>query len=503
MFDNPLFISFIAYFIVMLGIGIYSMRFSSQGIAEYFVGGRKLGKFVVALSAVVSGRSAWVFLSLAGLAYATGPSALWYVIGFIPAEMLLFFFFANRVRRFAEKHDCITVPDLFSARLRDAAGIVRAVMVLIFIGFLLPYISAQFIGGGKALFSSEFVPSADVGLYVTAGIVLIYTLLGGFLAVSLTDTIQACFMIFGLIVLPTVVIANFGGLEAVSSALAQIDPKLVDFKAIAIGTAIGGVGLGLGSVGNPHITSRYLAIRNPDELRIAGVIGTVWNTLMCFGAIAVGLTGRAMIPDVSNLPQGKADTIFMVLSQSELSPWLAGILLSAVFAAIMSTADSQLLVAASAIVRDFFQKLTRFGKNVSDSAMVWVSRAIVFLLVVVAVVLGLNAEESLNSLIILAWSGPGAAIGPVALLIVFWKKTTWQGAVAGMLAGALMVIFWAYSPAFGVTVQSAAGEAVSLKKGLTGEIVPGFFVSLIACWLVSLATKPPSDAEELMADFSP
>ncbi|MCH8979804.1 MAG: sodium/proline symporter [Armatimonadetes bacterium] len=505
MWTDPKFLAFAGYFLLMVGIGLYTMKFSSKGVNAFFIGDRKLSKYVVALSAVVSGRSAWTILALSGLAYLMGPSAFWWVTGFIVSEMLLFFFFAGKMRRFSEKRDCITVPDFLAARFGDKSGKLRVVCLVIILMFILPYIGAQFMAGGSAL-SESFQSGAltigtSQGILITAGIVFLYTFLGGFLAVSLTDTIQAFFMLFALLVLPALVIADIGGFQAMQAILEVIDPKFIDPLAIAGGMAIGGVALGLGSVGNPHITTRYMAIKDPEGLRVAGVVGTVWNTLMCWGSIFVGLAGRAASQHNPALVLADHESVFPVLVNEYLPGPLAGIVLAAVFAAIMSTADSQLLVAAAAVVRDFYQKVLKRSTEIAPHVLAVMARGIIVVLVGIALAIGMTAGESLHSLVILAWSGPGSAIGPIALLAVFWKRTTWAGAIAGMVTGAVIVLFWAYSHLLGIGVM-VDGELVSLKAGLIAELVPGFFGALIVAVVVSLKTRPPENADELVADFS-
>lgn len=491
--NDPHWIAFGAYLILVLVIGVMSAKFSSGGVGEFFVGGRTMSRFVVALSAVVSARSAWVFLGLVGLAYTQGASAVWYVVGFIVAEMLLFFFFAPRIRKFSGKYDCITVPDFLAARFGDRAGLLRLVCVAVILLFVLPYIASQFIGGGKSLVVA-FKMDANTGLMITAGVVMAYTLLGGFLAVSLTDTIQACFMIFGLVALPIIIISQEGGFAAMLSAL---DPGFIDPTKIAIGALAGALGLGLGSAGNPHITARYMSIKDPSGLRFAGVLGTVWCVVMCWGAIFVGISGKAMVPDVSALPDAKADNLFPYLTELLLHPVLAGVVLAAIFAAIMSTADSQLLVAASAIVRDIYQKVLRKGADISQRALVLISRIVVLLLVVFAVIFGIRFGGGLHDLIVFAWSGPGASLGPVLLLAVFWKRMTWLGALGGILAGATTVILWVNAKFM------VDGTEQSLKTMYVDEIVPGFFASLITCIVLSLLTKPPDDAEAAVGAMNP
>ncbi len=289
--------AFVGYLLFLIGIGIYSSRFSSRGISEYFIGGRKMNRFVVALSAVVSGRSAWLLLGVTGMAYAQGPSAIWAVAGYIIVELFLFLYYARRLRNFTEKRNCITVPDFFADRFDDRDGYLRITIVVIFLLFMIGYVSAQFVAGGKA-FASGFGIDQDLGILITAIIVLAYTIVGGFLAVSLTDMFQAILMIFALVVLPVIAIHDAGGLSQLLMQLSELDVAYVDPFAISVGAAIGFLGIGLGSPGNPHILARYMSIDDSKQLRIAAIIGTVWNVLMAWGAVFIGLAGRAFFPEV-------------------------------------------------------------------------------------------------------------------------------------------------------------------------------------------------------------
>lgn len=474
-------VAFGAYFLIILGIGVWATRFSSKGVSEYFVGGRSVPRFVVALSAVVSGRSAWVFTGLAGLAYRDGVSAVWYVVGFTIAEMLLFFFFANRIRRLGEARDCVTVTDILAARLGDKVGLLRVAVAVPIVIFYTAYVAAQFDAGGKAL-AQNYGLEAHTGILVTAGIILFYTFLGGFLAVSYTDAVQAVFMISALVLLPILLIPAEGGWSAVMESL---KPGAMDPTKISIGMLIGALGLGLGSGGNPHIVARYLSIRDIDGLRFAGVIGTLWNVVMCWCAILVGISGQAVFRGESALTTKQAsETVLLQLTQMYLPALLAGLVLAALFAAIMSTADSQLLVVASSIVRDLVQRLLFKGAELSQRLLVLLSRLVVLTVTIGAVIVAWRGAESLHALIVLAWSGVGGSLGPPLLLCAFWRRLTAAGAIAGILAGTATVLYW--------------GTNQELIK-ITSEIVPGFGASLLATVMVSLLTKPPSDAAEALA----
>lgn len=478
--------AFVGYLIILLGIGAYSARFSSAGIGEFFVGGRKMNRLVVALSAVVSGRSAWLLLGVTGMAYATGASALWAVTGYTLAEGVLFFTFARRLRRFAGAWDCITLPDFFAVRFGDRDGRLRLTLAVVILLFMVAYVSAQFAGGGKAI-GASFGLSQTTGVLLTAVIVLGYTMVGGFLAVSLTDTLQAFFMLFGLIVVPAVAVLDAGGWGTVTAQLAAYDPSFTDPLALAFGSFLGLVGIGLGSPGNPHIIVRYMSIEDPRQLVFAGVVGTFWNIVMGAGAVLIGLVGRVYVPEAAMLPGADTENLYPVLAQQHLHPVLFGVVVASIFAALMSTADSQLLVAASALVRDFYQKVLRAGQEIPDRVLVRTSRVVVALLVVAALALGVVAQQLVFWLVLFAWAGLGAAFGPTAILALYWRRTTRAGVFAGLVTGTATTIVWYLTPAL---------------KGRLYELIPAFAVALVSTVAVSLLTAPPENADELMASMT-
>ncbi|MDX1640844.1 MAG: sodium/proline symporter [Balneolaceae bacterium] len=477
--------AFIGYLVFLISIGIYSSRFSSRGISEYFIGGRKMNRFVVALSAVVSGRSAWLLLGVTGMAYAQGPSAIWAVVGYIVVELFLFLYYARRLRNFTEKRNCITVPDFFAERFDDRNGRLRLLIVGIFLLFMIGYVSAQFVAGGKA-FASGFGMNQNLGILITALIVLAYTIVGGFLAVSLTDMFQAILMIFALIALPIVAIYDAGGLSSLLMQLSEMDIAYVDPFAISVGAAIGFLGIGLGSPGNPHILARYMSIDDSKQLRFAAIIGTVWNVLMAWGAVFIGLAGRAYFPEADMLPASDTENLFPFLAQQHLHPVIFGVVLASIFAAIMSTADSQLLVAASSVVRDVYDKIIKKHETVPQKLLVLYSRSIVFLLVILSLLFGYLAEELVFWLVLFAWAGLGASIGPTSILALYWKGTTRTGVFAGLITGTAITIAWYYIP--------------YLKDSLY-ELIPGFLSALLATWLVSLFTTPAQKVEQAFEDM--
>ena len=475
--------SFIGYLAVVIGIGVYAAKFSSAGVSEFFVGGRKMHRFVVALSAVVSGRSAWLLLGVTGMAYSIGATAVWAVTGYIVAELFLFLFYAPRIRRFAEAHDCVTLPDFFAARFGDKSGVLRSVLIVIILIFMVSYVSAQFVGGGKA-FAASFGLNPTTGVIITAVIVLAYTILGGFLAASLTDMLQACVMIAALVVVPVITIADRGGLGLVLAELRSLDPTTIDPVALSAGVIIGFLGIGLGSPGNPHIIVRYMSIADADQLRYSAVVGTVWNVVMAWGALFIGLAGRAYFPDTALLPDADTEQLYPLLASQHLHPLFFGIVVASIFSAIMSTADSQLLVAASSVVRDLYEKIIRRGVQVPPKRLVLYSRMVVALLVGAAVVLGVLAQQLVFWLVLFAWAGLGAAIGPTSILALYWRRTTRAGVIAGLITGTVVTFVWEKTPALELLIY---------------ELIPAFAASLLVTLVVSLLTTPPAETGHLMA----
>ena len=478
--------AFIGYLILLVGIGVYSARFSSEGISEFFIGGRKMNRFVVALSAVVSGRSSWLLLGVTGLAYLRGASAVWAVVGYIVVELFLFLYYARRLRDFSEIFDCITVPDFFAERFEDHNGRLRILLIAILTIFMVSYVSAQFVAGGKA-FASGFGLMPSTGVYITAAIVLLYTVLGGFLAVSLTDVFQAIVMIIALVVLPILAIIETGGWSIFINQLQALDPVLLDPSALSIGALAGFLGIGLGSPGNPHILARYMSIDDARQLRWSAVLGTFWNVLMAWGALFIGLVGRAYFPEIDLLPAGDEENLYPMLAKELLHPVLFGVIIASIFAAIMSTADSMLLVAASSVVRDLYDKILNKDTEIPQKKLVRYSRFTVVILVIVALLFGLMAQELVFWLVLFAWAGLGASLGPTSILALYWNRTTKAGVMAGLLTGTLVVIVWYNIP--------------MLKDSLY-ELIPAFLLSTIATIVVSYYTRPPSRSRMPMQEQS-
>jgi len=467
---------------MMVSVGIVTARFSSKGIGEFFLGGRKMKSFVVALAAVTSGRSAWLLIGVSGLAFTRGVSAIWAVVGYITVELFMFIFPGKRLRYFTGKMGDITIPDYLESRFEDSRHLLRLFALIPILIFMTAYVSAQFNAGGVSLSASYNVTQLQ-GILITAGIVIFYTILGGFMAVCLTDMLQGLFMIFALMILPMIAIIHFGGLDKLLSTLQGMSPGYIDTFAISFGALISYAGIGFGSPGNPHILNKYMSIEYPEKLNKTGLIGTTWNVLMAWGAIFIGLAGRAIYQDVANLPDKNPEKVYPLVGSQHLHPFLFGLTIAAVFAAIMSTASSQLLVASSAVVRDFYQKILAKNKAVSEKRLVLLSRAVTLLVALSALAFAAYANKLVFYLVLFAWGGLGAAFGPSIVLSLYWKRITREGVIAGILVGTLAEIVWYLIPSLKATVS---------------EWVPAFILSFITVVLVSLGTRPPAGTEAFM-----
>ncbi|WP_066172728.1 sodium/proline symporter [Bacillus marinisedimentorum] len=487
---HPLTLSvMIAYLLLLVAIGLISSKKSSGGLTDFFLAGRGLGKFTVALSAVSSGRSGWLVLGVTGMAYATGLNAVWAIAGYITVEVLMFFFVAPRFRAFSEKNDAITIPDILEKRYQDKSKVLRLVSSLIIMFFMVAYVGSQVVAGGTA-FSGTLGLSNTGGMWLTAAIILIYTLLGGFHAVSKTDVLQAGLMFLSLVVLPIVAIIGLGGFGPIVEVMQAEGAGFVDPFTFGFGAIVGLLGIGFGSPGNPHILVRYMSLKNKKEMRQAALISTIWNVVMGWGAVMVGLTGRAYIPNSESLPDGNAETVFMTLGSELTGPFFMGVLLVAVLAAIMSSADSQLLVGSSALVRDIYDQIFNTGKHITERQLVAFSRISILVLMGLSIWLAFAFQEFVFWMVLFAWGGLGASFGPALLLSIYWKKATKHGVLAGMIFGLITVVLVKRQPEWTYSFLPDVKEFFSnILFGVTYEAVPGFLVSLLLTIGVSLLTQ--------------
>ena len=518
MFDWYVFGSFIGYLALMLGIGFFFSR-RQETLGDYYLGGRRMNKWVVALSAQASDMSGWLLMGLPGAIYVGGFSEAWIGIGLLIGTYLNWKIVAQRLRRYSQAcKDSITIPDFICNRFRDPTGVSRIVAAVIILVFFTFYTASGFVSAAK-LFTTTFgVPETvsfagitmtgySLCLWIGAVVVVSYTLLGGYMAVCWTDFIQGSLMFVAIVLVPAVVVCNAGGFASTVDALNEINPYLQSlFTNASTAKAAGFIGLascmawGLGYFGMPHILVRFMSINNPAEVKGSRRIAMSWVTISLGAAVVIGLVFHLYLrqrgltlEQVGNDPE----KMFMVMingifSSGFFARVFAGILLSAIMAAIMSTADSQLLVSASSFSNDLYKVVLR--KKATNRELILVSRLAVGTVALVAVFMAMNTQSEFFKVVMkmvsFAWAGFGAAFGPLILLALFWRRTNLAGAVAGMVTGAVTCFVWK----FALADHAAAYPIFGLY-----ELAPGFALAFAVTVAVSLLTKKP--APEILAEF--
>ena len=491
--SNPTAITFIVYILAMLAIGFAAWRYT-HNLSDYILGGRSFGAFVTAMSAGASDMSGWLLMGLPGALYFAGASESWIVIGLIIGAWFNWFLVAGRLRVYTElSANALTLPDFFTHRFEDHSRLLRILSAVVILVFFTIYCASGMVAGAR-LFEQTFGMSYGLALWAGAAATIIYVFIGGFLAVSWTDTVQASLMIFALLLAPIMVLIKLGGLNSAVAAVAAINPSYVDFFSGT--TAIGILSLlawGLGYMGQPHILARFMAAKDFATIKNARRIGMAWMILCLAGAMAVGFFGIAYFsahPEQAGPVLANRELVFITLAQVLFNPWIAGILLSAILAAVMSTLSCQLLVCSAALTEDFYKVFVR--PNAPQSELVWCGRLMVLLIAVIAIAMASNPESQVLGLVGYAWAGFGCAFGPVVLFSVTWSKMTRNGALAGMLTGAATVIIWHNGAWFGFPEGKPIYELY--------EMVPGFIFASIAIVAFSLLGKPAS--ADMQAQFA-
>jgi sodium/proline symporter len=474
------------YLIAMVGIG-YVYYQKTSDFADYVLGGRKLGSWTAALSAQASDMSGWLLIGLPGAAYVSGIEAAWIAIGLGLGTYVNWKVVALRLRSYTEvAGDALTLSDYFENRFRDNTNILRLVSSIVIIIFFAVYTSAQFSAGAK-LFETLMGIDYTVALLLGGAIIIAYTFLGGFMAVSFTDFIQGMLMFFALLVVPFVMVAELGGFGTAFEGLRQVDPNFLHLTKSTGGGAVSFIAIasnlawGLGYFGQPHVLARFMAIGSTQQVKKARLIAMVWVAISLTAATFVGVFGRLYITGIDD-----PEKIFMMSVDTLFIPVIAGVLLAAILAASMSTADSQLLVTASSISEDIYKKYIK--KDATDDQMLKVSRFSVIGIAVIALVIAFDPDSSVFALVSYAWAGLGAAFGPVIIASLFWRRTNKWGAIAGMISGAVTVIAW---------IQIAKVSSATIF-GLY-ELLPAFIISSISIYVVSLLTEKPS--QEILDEY--
>jgi sodium/proline symporter len=468
---SPIIVVLIVYLGLLATFAIWSRR-ETASLKGFYLAGKKLPFWVVAFSTNATGESGWLLLGLTGMGYAVGARAYWVVVGEVVGIALSWWLMSRRLKRLSDDTDSITVPDVLAAKFKDRWHLIRGIGVFVILTMVTVYISAQMIATGKAVDSfTEF--NYETGIYLGAAIIIAYTFIGGYKAVSYTDVLQGVLMLAGLIAVPLVAIASAGGWGSISANLTEQDPALLNlFSFTSDGISgwvavIGFLAVGLPFLGVPQLRVRYMSARDDEELKKARWVSVV--VMVCFGlgAVTAGIAGRALFPGLED-----PETIFPVLSADLFPPLITGVLLVIVLSAIMSTADSLLLLASSAVVRDTMQHI--LGSNKSDHRLAVYGKVATLLIGALGVALAFKLEALVFWLVLFAWSGLGATFGPVTICLLYYKKTTGQGVAAGMLGGFLTSVAW----------------VLWFKEQTYGlyEAVPGFIVGMVVTIVVSAMT---------------
>ena len=473
--STPLIVTFSIYLIAMVLIGFVAWR-STRTFDDYILGGRSLGSYVTALSAGASDMSGWLLMGLPGALYLGGLSEAWIAIGLIVGAWCNWRYVAGPLRVYTERtRNALTLPDYFTYRFEDRSRVLRMLSAVVILLFFAVYCASGIVAGAR-LFESVFGLPYAQAIWYGAGVTILYTLIGGFLAVSWTDTVQATLMIFALVVTPVIVVLSNGGLQPSLALIEQVDPARLEWiGAGGVIAVISAMAWGLGYFGQPHILARFMAADDLATIPKARRIGMAWMIACLAGAISVGFFGVAYYganPQAAGPVQENAERVFIALTDQLFNPWVAGVLLSAILAAVMSTLSAQLLVCSSALTEDFYRGFVR--KQAGQRELVWVGRATVLAVALVAILIAADPDSRVLGLVSYAWAGFGAAFGPVVLLSLTWKRMTRNGALAGMIVGALTVILW-----------KQTGSALY-------EIVPGFIAATLAIVVTSLLGTPPS-----------
>ncbi len=457
---------FIIYGGVMLWIG-YSASRSTYSPSDFFLADRSLKAWVIAISSTASSESAWAVLGTVGLAYKEGLSALWFFPGCLLGYALNWIFIAERLRKYSRENGSLTVPDYLVTSLNDYSDLIRIVSVTIIFACMMAYIGAQFTAIGKTFDAIYGIPHL-ISIPVGGTLIIVYTMMGGFRAVAWTDLIQGILMVIGLVVLSLTALVELGGFSAMIQKVNGASPTALTWmggKSIAVffGSMVGLLGIGLGYPGQPHVITRYMAAKDTKTIKQGMWIALGWGTLIYSSAILLGICGQALYPGLAD-----PEHLFPIASENLLPPLLHAVVLTGVLAAIMSTASSQVIVAASAVAHDLYSKIMH--KAHSDRQIIYVSRITVLLIGLGAMTVALAKTQIIFWFVLFAWSGLGASFGPVILFTLYSNKVTREGAVAGMLTGFFTTIIW---------------KVTGLSDSIIYELVPAFLLSALAVWSVS------------------
>ena len=482
-------LAFVLYFVLVLGVGlVFFFKSRGGGEKEYFLGGRSMGPWVTAMSAQASDMSGWLLMGFPGSIFAFGLGQVWIGIGLALGTIANWLLVAKRLRRFSKAaNDSITIPQYLSNRFAAQSPALRIICAVVFLVFFTVYVASSFVAGSTVFTTviPQLQGQEDLAMIIFVIIIILYTFSGGFKAVCWTDFFQGIMMLVALMAVPIVILAT----KNLDTALLDIPYTTATGDTYVFQKSffaswqdiVSGLAWGLGYFGMPHILVRFMSIKNSKMIKKSATVAIVWVILSLFAAILIAYFGRMLVAD-QLLPDGNQKLIFIKLARDLFPPFVAGILLSAIIAASMSTADSQLLVASSSFTSDIYKPV--FRKKASDKETLWVGRLVVIIIAVVAYFIASSKSSGAQSIMEMvenAWGGFGSAFGPVIIFSIFWKRMTYKGAVAGVVGGAVTDVLWLLF--------------LTDKTGVY-ELLPGFIVGAVCCLVVSLIDKKPSQEVE-------
>ncbi|MBS1261887.1 MAG: High-affinity proline transporter PutP [Calditrichaeota bacterium] len=464
------------YFCVLLAFGLFASR-KLDSVSDFYVAGKKLGYWVSAFSSRATGESGWLLLGLTGMGWAVGVNAFWVLLGQVAGETMSWIYVARPFKRLTDRYHSITVPDYLESRFNDRRHTLRWIASVVILTMVTSYLAAQLTATGKAFrefLDLDFSTGAALGLTI----VLFYTIIGGFRAVAWSDLFQGIMMVFGLILVPTVAIVNAGGIDGMIQQLSAADPGLLKamggdgLTTAGILTVIGFIGPGFGYLGSPQLYARFIAVSHERKLIPGAVVAVLFTIVTSGGAILAGMAGRVLYPGIAD-----QETIFPLLSHELFGPLLSGLMIAVVLAAVMSTADSLLILAVSSVVRDIYQRI--FRPDATQRRVVMLSRILTLIIAAFALVVALLEVRVIFWFVLFAWAGISSAFCPVIVLSVFWRRLTLRGAAAAMVVGFLTAVIW----------SRTLGDVLY-------EMVPGVALAFVAGIVVSLLDKKPAPQPE-------
>ncbi len=466
-------IPFFIYLLLLLVFSYYTSRNKPQGMEGFFLGGRKMSPFIISVSSVVASRGSWLLLGFTTQAYIMGMAAVWMAAGFVVSEFLVFIFLGPAICKYSSNYNCLSLTDLIVSRFKDENHSLRIVISLALLFFLISFITSQLASGSRALYALLGL-SATNGIIITGVIVFLFVFFGGFKTLSYSDVLHAFIILVVLIGLPIIMLIRKDGFEEIHTDILSALPEFFNLKLLSFGALLGFFTIGLGSPGNAQVLVKFMSVSNPASFPRMTLVNTVTNILMASGALCIGLFARVYFPAADSIPGADAQNVYIGLAGEILPPLLLGVVLVSIFAALLSVAGSQVLVATSTVINDLYKKTFNPVKDLSDATLLLYSRLSIVVLIYSAILAGTIIETDLSKFMLFGWAGLGASIGPAIISVFVWKDTTRGGIKAGVITGAFTVIVWKYLP---------------VLSDLMYELIPAFVLASLAVWVGSKVDK--------------